>query len=138
MKQKDLYNSTAWKYFRQYVLLFYSNNGQVQCSTCSKWYQLPNKLIQVGHYHKSDQHKSVAFEFNNTGPQCYRCNTYFSGRPDVMRKWLIEKHGLKAIELLDIRKNNALKLDKFQLDIYKEFYKNKFKELVKLKGNPWL
>lgn len=137
MKQKAFYDSTAWKYFRQYVLLFYSNNGNVQCSTCGKWYQIPNKFIQVGHYHKSDRHRSVCLEFNNVAPQCYTCNKYFSGRPDVMRNWLIEKHGLKAIELLDIKKNNFLKLDKFTLDLFKDQYKKLFNDLVREKGNPW-
>lgn len=137
MKQKTFYDSAAWKWFRQYVLLYYSNNGIVHCSTCGRPYQLPNKLIQVGHLHKSDRFRSVCLEFTNVAPQCYADNVYFSGKPDIMREWLIEKHGLKAIELLDIRKNNTIKLDKFTMDLIKDEYKAKFNELVKIKGNPW-
>lgn len=137
MTQPEFYASTAWRYCSRYVLLFYSNNGNVQCSTCGKWYSLPNKLIQCGHLHKSDRHKSTAFDFHNLAPQCYSDNKYFSGKPDVMLGWLIEKHGRETMEMLDIKKNNICKLDKFELDIIKDHYKKLFNELVKTKGNPW-
>jgi hypothetical protein len=138
MKQQDFYNSAAWRYCAKYVLLYYSVDGMVQCSTSGRWYHLPDRNIVCGHYYHSDQHRSVCLEFNNLGPQSYSENRYFSGRPEVMRQWLIKQHGLKAIELLDIKKNNAMKLDKFTLDYYKDYYKNLFNELVKVKGNPWL
>jgi hypothetical protein len=109
----------------------------VQCSTCGKWYSITDKLMQCGHLHKSDSHKSVCLDFFNLAPQCYRDNKYFSGKPDIMREWLIRKHGEKSIELLDIKKNNICKLDKFELDIIKDQYKKLFNDLVKIKGNPW-
>jgi hypothetical protein len=137
MKQKDFYNSTAWKYCSRYVLLYYSRDGLVQCSTCGKWYQLPNKLIQCGHLHKSDSNRSVSFNFYNLAPQCYKDNKFFSGKPDVMRDWLIRKHGEDSIIRLDYEKNIYLKLDDYQMAVYKEHYKQLFNELVKTKSNPW-
>lgn len=139
MKIKDFYNSTAWKYCSKYVLLYYSNNeGYVQCSTSGLWYACNDKRIQCGHYYKADSHKSTAFEFTNLAPQSYKDNRYFSGKPEVMREWLIKQHGIKAIESLDIKKNNICKLVKVEFDYWKEHYKKLFNELVKEKGfNPW-
>ena len=137
MKQKDFYNTSAWKYFSRYILLYYSNNNVVQCSTCGKWYILPNKYIHCGHLYKSDKNRGIALDFHNAAPQCYRCNVYFSGQPDKMRDWLIKKHGIENMDRLIVRKNIAKKLDKFELDVYKEHYKTLFNELVRKKKNPW-
>jgi hypothetical protein len=139
MKVKDFYNSTAWKYCSKYVLLYYSNNeGDVQCSTSGRWYACNDRKIHCGHYHKLDSHKATAFEFTNLAPQCYTDNKYFSGKPDVMREWLIKQHGIKAIQRLDIQKHNICKIGKFELDLFKEHYKKLFNDLVRKKGfNPW-
>lgn len=138
MKQKDFYKSRAWYYCSRYVLLYYSIDGMVQCSTSPElWYPCNDRRIHCGHYLKADQHRSVAFEFTNLAPQSYRDNKFFSGKPDIMRKWLIEKHGEKAIEKLEIKKHNICKLDKFTMDYWKDYYKKLFNELVKEKGNPW-
>lgn len=137
MKQKDFYNSRAWFYCSKYVLLYYSIDGMVQCSTSLRWYKLNDRNICAGHYYHADKHRSICLDFTNLAPQSISENRYFSGRPDVMRQWLIKQHGLKAIELLDIKKNNICKLDKYTLDLIKDEYKAKFNELVKVKGNPW-
>ena len=139
MTQPEFYASTAWRYCSKYVLLFYATKDRmVQCSTSGRWYHLPDRNIVCGHYYHSHQHKSVCLDFNNLAPQSYSENKYYAGRPEVMRQWLIKQHGLKAIELLDIKKNNICKLDKYTMDLIKDEYKAKFNELVKIKGfNPW-
>ena len=138
MKQKDFYNTSAWKYCSRYVLLYYSVDGVVQCSTSPELsYRLPNKNIQCGHYFKSDAHKSLAFEFKNLAPQSYRDNKYFSGKPEIMKNWIEKTHGKGTLKYLEIKKNAAYKLDKSELDFWREYYKKLFNELVKIKGNPW-
>ena len=137
MTQKQFYKTRAWWYFSRYVLLYYSIDGKVQCCTSGRWYELNDKNIQCGHYKKSDQHRAVALEFKNVGPQCYQDNKYFSGKPEVMSKWIEKTHGKGTLEWLDIKKNNKCELNKLTLDLFKEEYKKKFNDLVKIKGNPW-
>jgi hypothetical protein len=93
--------------------------------------------MHCGHYHKLSEHASTAFEFTNCAPQCYQCNRHFSGRPDVMREWIIKKFGKEEIERLDIKRHNLCKIDAFLLKIYSDHFKNKLNELSKIKGNPW-
>jgi hypothetical protein len=137
MTQKQFYSTTAWKYLRMSVLLFYSNDGVVKCSTCGKFMILPSKDAQGGHWIKSNESRATALEFNNIAPQCYTCNKYHSGRPEIMEKFLREQHGDKAIDMLLIKKHNICKLDKFTLDYFAGQHKKMFHELVKTKGNPF-
>lgn len=138
MKQKDFYNSTAWRYCTKYVLLFYADkNHIIKCETCNTYYQLPDKRIQSGHYIRSDKHKSTAFDFKNILPQCYRCNKYFSGQTEIMARRINEIHGEGTTEMLNIKKHNICKLGKFEMDYFAEYYKQKFQKFVKVKGNPW-
>jgi hypothetical protein len=138
MKQVDFYKTRAWFYCSKYVLLYYSIDGMVQCSTSPQlWYPCNDKNIQCGHYLKANLHRSVAFEFKNLAPQSYRDNHYFSGKPEVMKEWIEKTHGKGTVEWLNIKKNNPMKLDKFTLDYFKDYYKKLFNELVKIKGNPW-
>jgi Bacteriophage Lambda NinG protein len=138
-KSADFYNSSAWKYCSKYVLLYYADHdGIVECCTSGLRYQLPNKNIQCGHYFKSNEHEGTAFEFCNLGPQSYRDNKYFSGKPEIMKEWLIKTHGELVIDFLNNKKNRVYKLDKTELERYKEVYKKLFNDLVKERGfNPW-
>lgn len=134
-----IYTSMAWKYCSRYVLLFYSDNdGVVECSTSGRKYQLPNKNIQCGHYYKATEHARLAFEFTNLAPQSYSDNVYYSGKPEIMKEWIKNTHGIDALELLDRLKHEDMKLDDFTLDELKGKYKSLFDDLVKIKGfNPW-
>lgn len=138
-KKDVFYQSSAWKYCSKYVLLFYSDSeGYVECSTSGLRYQLPNKNIQAGHYFKATDHAGTAFDFKNLAPQSYRDNFYYSGKPEVMKEWLIKTHGQDIIEYLTRSKNEAYKLDDTEFEKWKEHYKKLFNELVKKKGfNPW-
>lgn len=135
--KKEFYGSPAWRYCSRYVLLYYSVDGMVQCSTSGVWYRLPDKRIQAGHYLKSDQHHGTSFEFKNLAPQSYRDNIYFSGKPEIMKDWLIGKFGEGVIGYLNTKKNEQYKLDAFEYEKWKDHYKKLFDDLVKIKGNPW-
>ena len=41
------------------------------------------------------------------------------------------------IDRLYVLKNKPLRLDKSTLDLFYEYYKKRFDEMVKVKGNPW-
>ena len=139
MKIKEFYNSTAWKYCSKYVLLYYSNeDGYVQCSTSGIWLPCNSPKMHAGHYLKVNQHKSTAFEFKNIAPQCYQDNKFYSGKPEIMAKWIDKTHGTGTVDYLNIKKNNTCKLGKFELAYWKDHYKNLFNNLVIEKGfNPW-
>lgn len=136
----------AWRYFSRTILLYYAKemNGEllVQCSTSGRWYSPNDRNIHVGHFIKvfdtNRTNFATAFHELNVAPQCAQDNTYSGGKPDVMRKWLVNKYGEDLIQSMEIQSHNVAKLGKFELDIYKKKYKDKFKKLVKLKGgNPW-
>jgi len=143
MKAKQFYSSQAWKFCSKYILLYYSNSdGYVQCSTSGAWMSCNDKKMHCGHYIKvydgSKTNMAVAFEFENLAPQSHQDNIYRGGKPDIMKEWLINKHGVKKIESLNIKKHNICKLGKFEMDYFKTYYKRLFDDLVKEKGiNPW-
>lgn len=145
MKAKQFYSSMAWRYFSRTILLYYSKkiNGDlmVQCSTSGRWYYLNDKNIHVGHYLKvydsNITNFATAFHELNVAPQCYQDNTFKGGKPDIMRKWLVKKYGEELIQSVEIQSKNIAKLGKFELDIIKEQYKEKFEKLCEIKGNPW-
>jgi hypothetical protein len=137
LKSSEFYKHLAWRIFTKYVLLFYSNNGAVACSTCGKWMMINSKDSCTGHLIKvfdgNRTNFSTSFEFNNCLPQCQQCNRYGGGKPDIMYRKLVEIHGQDAIDKLYLKKNFPLKLDTFTLEmIYKE-YKDKYDKLKVLK-----
>jgi hypothetical protein len=135
------YTSSAWRNCSRFVLLHYSDdNLMVHCSTSPNLeYHVTAKEIHCGHYHKADQHKATAFEFKNLCPQSYSDNIHFSGKPEVMAKWIEKTHGEGTLEWLDIKKNETLKLDKYTLDNISKHYLGLLNEELKKRGitNPW-
>lgn len=137
MKASEFYRTKCWRIFTKYILLFYSNNGVVACSTCGKWMTIDSKDSCSGHLIKvfdgNRSNFSTAFEFTNILPQCNYCNTKRGGAQDIMYRKCVEIHGQQAIDKLYIKKNIPMKLDTYTLDsIYNE-YKEKYNQLKALK-----
>lgn len=142
MKVKDFYKSTAWKWFRKYHMLKHANDDYtIQCRTSNRFYQLPDKRVQLGHYIKvydgNSTNFATAFDDRNVLPQSYQDNVYFSGKPDIMRKELIKDWGLEEIELLEIKSKNYCKLDKYTLKLISDEYREKYNILKSTKGSPF-
>jgi hypothetical protein len=138
MKPSIFYTTTAWKYCSKYVLLYFSLDGlMVKCSTCGSVLQITERTTHCGHLIKITDSWATAFEFTNLAPQCYRCNHYYGGRPDLMKEFLTSRHGEKEIEKLYIKKHNYCKLDIVSLTYWKNHYKELFDNMVNQKGNPW-
>lgn len=135
------YKSSAWRWCSKYVLLYYADdNLMVKCSTSPNLiYKVTDKEIHCGHYLKSDQHKSVAFEFKNLFPQSYSDNCHFSGKPEIAKQWIEKTHGEGTIDWLERKKNEEYKLDAYELDKLADHYRKLFKELLISRGisNPW-
>ena len=142
MKSKQFYSSPAWRYCAKYVLLYYANDDyMVQCSTSGVWMPVNSSKAHCGHLHKvfdgTKTNFATALEFENLAPQSHQENVYKGGNQLEMYRWLVNKHGQKAMDLLEIKKHNICKLDKFTMEYWRDYYKQKFNELVAVKGNPW-
>jgi len=144
-KNFNIYNTTAWKWCKQYVLLYYADsNNIVSCSTSPHLhYHITDKNIHVGHFIKyrdgNSTNNSTAFLFENLAPQSYADNVKFGGKPDIMKQWLIEKHGIDKIDNLYSIKKVPCKIDRYTLFSISEEYKKKYKDLL-IKRNiedPW-
>lgn len=142
MKSNQFYGSAAWKYCSRYVLLYYANDQYiVQCATSNKPLFIAASNCHCGHYIKtfdgSKTNFATAFEFENLAPQSHQENVYAGGRPDIMRDWLVAKHGQNKMDVLNIKRHNICKLGKFEMEYWRDHYKKLFDDLVKIKGNPW-
>lgn len=124
MTQKEFYNTSAWKWLSKLVKLAHSDsNGMVKCATCPTILSWNDGQMHAGHWLKSNEHRSVALNIKNLGPQCYVCNCKRGGMEDSMAKWLNKTFGAGTTELLMIKKNQFLKLDKFTLSAYADQFK---------------
>ena len=131
----DFYRTNAWKWCRRYVLLFYSDkNGIVKCATSGRLMQIGTRSCHCGHYIKvrdgNSTNYSTAFDFRNLAPQSMQDNTFMGGRQDIMRAWLVEKHGENNIKELEEKRKIICKLDNYILEYWENYYKEKYKQLL--------
>ena len=135
------YSSSAWRNCSHYILLHYADDDlMVQCCTNPNLiYKVTDKNIQTGHYLKSNEHKSTAFEFKNLAPQSYSENRHKSGNQEEMAKWIEKTHGAGTVEWLNIKKNEVCKLDKYELNLISKHYLKLLNEELKRREiqNPW-
>ena len=143
-KKFDFYKTKAWKLCSHYVLLYYANDDlMVQCSTSGKWLKITDKNCHCGHFIKvkdgSKSHYSTSLLFENLAPQSLQENRYMGGRPEVMKEWLINKHGKEKIDNLEIIKNNVCHPDVLFLEYWEKYWEKMYEELLykKNKENPW-
>ena len=140
----DFYRTTAWKWCRKYVLVYYANkDGIVRCATSGRFMRLGTPDCHCGHYIKvrdgNSTNYATAFDFTNLAPQCRQDNTYMGGRQDKMRQFLVEKHGELEIIELEEKRNTVFRLDNSTLEYYANLYREKFYQLLKERGmkDPW-
>lgn len=120
------------KYFSYFIRLRDSDsNGMCKCFTCSKvahW-----KELHCGHY-ISRRHLSTRWEEKNCNAQCPGCNLFNQGAGDQFALGLIRVYGSDILEFLNIKKNNKMKLGRFEYEILIQEYKDKVDKLKKEKG----
>lgn len=113
--------------FSRFVRLRDSDKyGVVSCFTCGV--KMDFKKSQCGHF-LSRRHYAVRWEEKNTAVQCVRCNIFKQGEQFIFSENLKKKYGENVIEILNIRKNNTCKLEKFTLQTQIQHYSDKVKEL---------
>lgn len=142
--RERFYESTAWKWFSRYILLYYSVDGTVvQCSTCSTFKTVNDREMHTGHWIKvfdsNSTNYATAYEFTNLGPQCSKCNRHMGGRERLMAEWLKEQHGQEELDRLQLLSKQIKRLDDYTLDQIAKEYREKFNQLLKERGwkNPW-
>jgi len=95
---------------QKYVRLRDSNEAWYwKCISCENIRHY--KWCDGGHY-LSRRLNSVAFDLDNIHLQCKTCNGFKWWAPIEYRKWLIEKIGIKKVELLESKKHRIVTLDR--------------------------
>lgn len=101
-------------------------NGYVKCYTSGKFFHW--KDIQCGHF-ISRRHLSTRWTEKNAKPQSVSENIFNQGNGPVFARKLVEEYGPGILEELEIKKNNACKMGKFEYEILIKEYQQKLKEL---------
>lgn len=110
--------------------------GAVNCVTCGRWmlWKMPDGSCHCGHF-ESRGHYAVRFMPENCGVQCKICNSFQEGRKPDFELHLRKKHGDKIVDnIKTLARLSNKRLSDFQLRETGKHYKEKFDELVKLKG----
>lgn len=143
-KKFDFYKTTAWKWCRKYVLLYYADkNGVTRCATSGRYLVLGTKDCHCGHFIKvkdgNSTNYATALLFENLAPQSLQDNTYQGGREGLMREWLVKQHGEDKIKELEAKRRVPCKLDEYTLQQIAAEYKAKYKLLLKGREmrDPW-
>ena len=142
MKSKQFYSSTAWRWFSRYVLLHYSNEGVVQCATSGVFMQVNDRNCHLGHLIKvfetgGKTNFNTAFDERNVMPQSHQENVYKSGNEIKMMEAINKRFGEDTYNQLKIKARTPYKLDPVEMKDISDYYRLKFNELAKTKGNPW-
>ena len=146
MKSDKFYNTPAWTYFRKYVMLYHAkkSNGEyyVTCATSKRTLLLPHENTICGHYIKvfgaSGQTSwATAFDFRNCLPQSKQQNIHMGGNQSEMAESINRIHGSGTTDELYRLSKEYCTMNKADLQEQRDKWKARFKELVKIKGNPW-
>jgi len=103
-------------------------NGEYRigvCITCGRrkpWQQMDN-----GHYIKR-QYLPTRFDEKNCNLQCKHCNAFEQGANEKYKVAIDKKWGPGTAEMLEIKKHNKSKLDKFEYIVLIKHYRQKVKQ----------
>lgn len=101
-------------------------DGYTKCITCGKIQRWQDQ--DCGHF-QSRRYLATRWEETNCAPQCKNCNLFNQGKQDEFGRKIEEKYGKEALEMLRIKKNNIMKMGKFEYTMLIEEYEQKLKEL---------
>ena len=121
---------TAWKWFSKYIRLrdCLRTTGTPEagkCITCGR-IKLFSEL-QAGHG-IGGRSNSILFDEDIVNAQCIHCNYYLTGNYEKYITILIDRHGRDWYDQKLILSRHPCKLD---FKIISDYYRNKYKELIK-------
>lgn len=112
--------------FSLYVRRRDCGGGQGRCITCGK--AITWDKCDAGHYIPR-AHLSTRWNEINVHAQCVACNRLHDGMEDKYREALIQRYGLSAVETLERRKHDIVKLTNKNYKELINYYKLKIKRL---------
>lgn len=118
-------------WFSRYIRLRGAKDGYNRCYTCGKIEEPKN--LQCGHY-VSRIYTPVRWEEDNCRPQCVYCNMFSEGKKPTFAMKLSKEKGAKWLDMLEIKKNNIIKMDKFAYQLLINAYQSKVVNLLKEKN----
>lgn len=123
--------ATLDKWFSLYIRLRDSDaNGYGRCISCGKLVHY--KDADCGHF-INRQHMNTRYDERNCNLQCTKCNRFDEGNNVGYMKGLVKKYGEGIIEVLHLKKHLYKKFSDFELKELAKYYKQKVKELEKVK-----
>ncbi len=126
---KNTSKNTLDRIFSEYIRRRDANkDGYIRCISCGKLVHW--KQSDCGHY-INRKHNATRYDEQNCNAQCRKCNRFDEGNIQGYRRGLIKKIGLKATDLLEIKKHNKCKMGQFEINLLAEEYRKKLKEIRK-------
>ncbi len=120
-----------WSIFSVYIRLRDSDkNGICCCFTCG--YKGDWRRFDCGHG-IGRQHKSTKFDERNNHAQCKRCNGFEGGQQAIYKEEVEKRYGKGTWETLVIKSRQVCKRGQAEIDVMEKYYKEKVKELKRLK-----
>jgi len=129
---------TAWKWFSLFIrardcLQQTKGLEGACCTTCGQYFKF--KELQAGHCigGRSD---AILFDEKLVNVQCGHCNKSvgyggLGGNYPKYHIWYIEKYGMDDFKQREALSNQVMKLDTQQLLEISDYYRLKYKELIK-------
>lgn len=107
-------------------------DGGIRCVSCGQRFE-PD-YIDCGHYIPRE-HMATRFSEMNCHAQCHFCNRQKRGNLEAYRDALVTMYGEDAVEALEQRKFQAVKMGKSELQDKLDFYRDEVKLLRLQKPN---
>ena len=119
------------KWFSLFIRLRDSNKGGIgKCITCGRIGHY--KTMDCGHFIKR-QYLSTRWDEKNCNMQCKHCNAFEQGANEKYAVALEEKYGTGTVQMLQIKKNNKVHMNKFIYEYLIDEYKEKVTALLSSK-----
>ena|SRR3990167_4401952 len=109
--------------FSRYIR--YRDRGR--CFTCG--HVNDPKKMQNGHY-VSRQYNNTRYDERNSNCQCFACNMFYGGQPDIYTLRLQEKYGEGIIKELNSLRQKIKQWLPSELEELIVIYKQKLKEVI--------
>ena len=120
------------KWFSLFIRLRESEDGIVQCFTCSRISHYKSGM-QNGHF-QSRRHHSTRWNETNCQVQCVKCNMYEQGEQFRFGIALDSKYGEGTSEELEFLSRTIMKVSRIDYEEKISYYKDLVDKLKKEKG----
>lgn len=114
------------KVFNHFIRLRDSKGDHFVCISCNT--PLPLTELQAGHYW-SCTYTAIRWHEKNVNGQCRYCNVFCQGNFGGYTKGMIKKYGEDVLKLLDMSKNNKVKITAFEYKYLIVYYEEQIKKM---------